>query len=79
MGGAWCSGRNSSAVLNDCYLRSMTQLGSTSLWTDVLGFDSIFIPSDINKNANTYNWNRFVVIYCDGAGHQGYRKDPVNI
>ena len=32
-------------------------------------------PIDINF----YNWNRFFFIYCDGTGHQGYIKDPVQV
>ncbi len=24
-----------------------------------------------------YNWNRILINYCDGAIHQGFRKDPI--
>jgi hypothetical protein len=37
------------------------------------------MPSTPEENIISYNWNRFFFMYCDGTGHQGYRKDPLPI
>ena len=34
-------------------------------------------PGDVNSDMNFYNWNRYIFMYCDGTGHQGYIENPV--
>lgn len=76
LGGAWCAGRDRDSVLNDCIARSKTDLGSSKNWNKINYFNAL-VPGTPEGNLNFYNWNRVIVQYCDGSGHQGYTKDPV--
>ena len=81
MAGGWCTGLNTTEVLNDCYDRSKSWAGSTSpniseAWQDTSQLDWLFSGKYIN-DINFYNWNRFFFIYCDGTGHQGYLQEPI--
>lgn len=82
-GGGWCYGLDKDSVANDCFSRSLTNLGSTAPtvdrpWDPTDGFDGYF-SGDANEDINFYNWNRFFFIYCDGTGHQGYIQDPLTL
>ncbi len=74
MGGGWCTGFDNSSVLENCYLRSFTNAGSTSPtvpnpWLETLDYIDYAFPGWQYDDMNFYNWNRFFFIYCDGMGH----------
>ena len=66
MGGGWCF---STA---DCYARSTTQFGTTTVWAETAEFFGIF-SDDPDINPDFYNWNHVFVIYCDGGLFAGER------
>ena len=71
MGGAWC--QNST----ECYDRSFTMLGTSTLWTDPITMPNILTRMDgiLSANATTnpdfYNWNAVFFVYCDGSSFAG--------
>jgi hypothetical protein len=80
-GGGWCEGQTPDEVKADCYNRTFTRWGTTNetlipLWRDVNLDPDTWFPANSTNNINTYNWNRFWIIYCDGTGHQGYIEEP---
>ena len=80
-GGGWCFGADARGIAKDCYIRSKSGFGSTKPdvhlpWGETQEFEFLF-SGEKGKNALTYNWNRFMFIYCDGSGHQGYLKEPI--
>lgn len=75
-GGGWCgsaSGLNPS--LDNCLARSKNDLGSSNAYPATLT-QSYGILSD-NINNEYRDWTIFHLKYCDGTGHQGYRKSPI--
>lgn len=74
-GGGWCSGRDKAGFLSDCVERSKSLLGSSLNWDRSVGHEDEFLGGNAEKNINFYNWHRFDVPYCDGAGHQGHVTD----
>ena len=66
MGGAWC------ASTNDCYLRSFTIFGTTTLWNETTEIFGIF-SDDPAVNPDFYNWNGVFLLYCDGGSFAGDR------
>eukprot|EP00347_Sterkiella_histriomuscorum_P020885 403336090 len=76
-GGGWAYGRTADEVIDSMAYRATTDLGSSNNYPDTdLGLDMWF-QGDQKQDNLYYNWNRFFVKYCDGAGHQGYKKDPI--
>lgn len=79
-GGGWIGGRTLTDTLNSAYDRSYGSLGSS--WgkaaTREWGNTGIFARNQQN-NPNFYNWNEVHVNYCDGTGHQGYKKEPITV
>jgi hypothetical protein len=81
-GGGWCEGFDKQGIIESCYGRSFTKLGSTNpnvtnnAYPDINpSVDEYFTGKSIT-DINFYNWNRFSFIYCDGSGHQGYIEEP---
>ncbi len=66
MGGAWCYSTD------NCHERSLTQLGTTTLWPQSMDFFGI-LSSDAAVNPDFYNWNAVFFIYCDGGSFAGDR------
>jgi len=60
----------------DCYYRSQTILGSSTLWPKILDWGG---PISMNSTLNPdfYDWNHAFFVYCDGACFSGDRDDPV--
>lgn len=75
MGGSWCIN------IKDCYDRSKTTLGSTSVWWPVFHDLSLwgsspnvpggYFSNDPLINPLMYNWNKVLLIYCDGGSFSG--------
>ena len=64
MGGGWCAGSE------DCYKHSMTELGSTTNYTETTTLEGL-LSDNSTVNPDFYNWNIVYVIYCDGASFAG--------
>ena len=64
MGGGWCEGSE------DCYKRSMTELGSTTKYPETTTLEGL-LSDNSTVNPDFYNWNIVYVIYCDGASFAG--------
>ena len=76
-GGGWCSGRDKSSFLSDCYTRSSTIFGSSKEWSKTVQMNGGFLGGEKKLNKNFFNWHRFDFPYCDGSGHQGHISEPV--
>lgn len=76
-GGGWCGSHlGLSQTIEDCYQRSKTALGSSSNYSVMMSVGD-GILSDSSQNPFK-NWTMIHMKYCDGTGHQGYKKDPVS-
>jgi len=75
-GGGWCGAPTLSGTIESCYQRSSTPLGSSKSYQKTLSFQA-GILSDTEPN-QFKDWTRVLLPYCDGSGHQGYKKDTVD-
>lgn len=64
-------------VLDDAVARSSTDLGSSSNWPLRKEFPPSFLSRNATFNPHFYNWNSVQINYCDGTGHEGYKKDSI--
>ena len=67
----------SDQVLDSCYSRSSTPLGSSLSWPLQDDYDYVF-RGDPAKDVFFASWNKFVIKYCDGGRHQSYLENPIN-
>ena len=76
-GGGWCGSAQASrdATLENCFQRSKGALGSSAPYPATIS-SSEGILSD-NQHNPYRTWTIVHMKYCDGTGHQGYKKDPV--
>ncbi|KRX09499.1 hypothetical protein PPERSA_12242 [Pseudocohnilembus persalinus] len=78
-GGAWCFGETHNDVLTNCYNRGQyLNTGSSERLRQQVNFEGIF-SSDYTENPEFYDYTVIHVNYCDGAGHQGYVKDAIQV
>lgn len=76
-GGGACLGTDLSSTLEQCYQRSKGNLGSSSKNPDIYhGQNSGILSTDPTKNSFA-NWTKIIIVYCDGAFHQGNNQNPV--
>jgi O-palmitoleoyl-L-serine hydrolase len=68
-GGGWCYGFTPDHVAKDCLTRSMTLLGSSKFTHETETYADDPFSGDVNNDMNYYNWNRYLIKYCDGTGH----------
>jgi len=63
MGGGWC------VSIEDCYARSLTNLGSTTTYPQTFDLSQAGPYFDDNQTVNPlmFNWNLVFLIYCDGT------------
>lgn len=74
LGGGYCSGDTLSEILENCYQRSATELGSSKSYPLVLDLDKNGMLSTSQAvNPEFWNWTKVVIPYCDGSFHQGSR------
>jgi len=72
-GGGLCRGDGLADMIEYCYQRSFTHLGSSNNYSDSRSFDKwSYLSSDIEANPFA-NWTRVFIPYCDGSVHQGSR------
>jgi hypothetical protein len=75
-GGGWCgSSEGLSESLEDCLDRSTNDWGSSAKYSDTWTQNE-GILSD-NPQNDYRDWSMAFLKYCDGTGHQGYKKDPI--
>lgn len=75
-GGGWCGDNSLSATTENCYQRSKTDLGSSTGYKQTQSFGSGILSDHADNYFN--GWTRVFLKYCDGSGHQGYKKDAIN-
>ena len=77
VGGGFCAGPTTEAVVEDCYQRSKTDLGSSKNYQSEIISPGGYLSTDpsISKFAN---WTKVVIMYCDGAQHQGHVNEPLS-
>ncbi|CAD8202184.1 unnamed protein product [Paramecium pentaurelia] len=66
-GGSWIQGLNEQQLLNSAYKSSKYN-------EPKITYNGFFSRSQ-SLNPDFYNWNIININYCDGTGHQGYKKD----
>lgn len=74
-GGGYCDGSSLDAVIESCYKRSKTLLGSSTPWPENFEGQGYLSDSPSNMFAN---WTKIILFYCDGSLHQGYRPEPIS-
>lgn len=74
-GGGVCSGNSLAESVEDCYRRSLTFLGSSLYWPATLKTEGL-LSTDVSRNTFA-NWTKVIMVYCDGAFHQGLTKAPL--
>jgi hypothetical protein len=79
-GGGWCIFNTDGYNYEKCLERTQISWGSSKpLWKRSSKLSRLFYILSSNKKFNPvfYNWNKILVRYCDGFGHQGYSKKPI--
>lgn len=69
-------------ILESCYLRFSTNFGSSNNIGDNGTIYDFEIPmgyfsSSEEYNQLFYNYNKILLLYCDGSVHQGYLEEPI--
>jgi hypothetical protein len=75
VGGGYCQGETEAQVIEQCYQRSLTSMGSSKLWPDELEGEAYL--SVLSLENQFANWTKLILAYCDGALYQGYRSMPI--
>ena len=63
-GGGWCVSEE------DCYNRSKTYLGSSTMWPPSIAIGG-FLSDNVTVNPKFADWNVVYVMYCDGGSFAG--------
>lgn len=74
-GGASCAGADLAQTIEACYQRSMIHLGSSTYWPETNKFSGM-LSNDFDSNVFA-SWTKVVMLYCDGAFHQGNSQSPI--
>ena len=79
-GGGWCGDgspvKDLPSIIEACYQRSMTDLGSSKNYPDSYSIaDGIL---SLNPANSFIDFTKIFIKYCDGSGHQGTRSAPLN-
>ncbi|KAL4478272.1 hypothetical protein ABPG72_016584 [Tetrahymena utriculariae] len=69
-GGGSCDGDTTEDLLESCFQRSKTILGSSKEWPETLT-NTGNLSDDKDNNPTFYNWNKIYIPYCDGQLYQG--------
>lgn len=75
-GGGACFGTNLQEVLESCYQRSKTDLGSSKNYKDEIVVNGGYLSTDPAKSKFA-GWTKVIIEYCDGSIHQGYNANGV--
>lgn len=74
IGGGYCMGTSLSEVLESCYKRSKTDLGSSKYLPET--FEGHGILSTDPAMSKFATWTKIYINYCDGAYYTGATKQP---
>jgi hypothetical protein len=77
-GNGFCFGRKENFDPKSCKDRTNHYWGSSKTWKDEYIYDDNFYGGDENRNKQFFNWNKFIIPYCDGTGNQGYKSDEID-
>jgi O-palmitoleoyl-L-serine hydrolase len=69
-GGGACFGNSIAEVLENCYQRSKTDLGSSKGLKDEIIVNGGYLSTDPAKSKFA-GWTKIIIEYCDGSVHQG--------
>lgn len=69
-------GTDLASTLESCYKRSKGQFGTSTVWPDTYPAGAGFLSTD-PAHSKFANWTKVVIMYCDGAFHQGNNKNPI--
>lgn len=75
-GGGWCGDKDLPNTIENCYQRSLTDLGSSKKYPD-----NYTIPDGIlslNSQNSFRDFTKVYFKYCDGSGHQGTKSAPIS-
>ena len=81
-GGGWCGSeaKAPSSTIEACRKRALTPLGThSSLCSFTLSRFQRLFSNKPQYNPEFYNWNKVVIKYCDGFGHQSNTDNYVMI
>lgn len=73
----WIIGKDREETLDYALDRTTNNLGTNKFWGPTRSWSTGIFSRDSNTNPHFYNWNSVYINYCDGTGHEGYRKDPI--
>ena len=76
VGGGACFGGNTDQVIESCYQRSKTDLGSSKNLKDEQFYNGGYLSTDPSRNKFA-SWTKVVIQYCDGAFHQGANEESI--
>lgn len=91
VGGAWCSMHVSDTqqiMMNSCFNRSSSWLGSSSIYwpgeQDLSSGEWVsgeidYMSSDPEINPLMHDWNKAILVYCDGGSFAGRRTEPAEV
>lgn len=74
-GGGWCGDKDIQSTAQNCYQRSLTDLGSSKKYPDSLSVGDGLLSNNVLNSFKDFT--KVYMKYCDGSGHQGTRSDPV--
>lgn len=75
-GGGWCRGDTLEETIADCADRAKNGRGTSNGLDEFKYLDGIFNGLHV-LNPDFSDYTEIHINYCDGTGHQGYRKDSV--
>jgi hypothetical protein len=77
VGGGMCAGLDLASTIESCYKRSKGQFGSSNPWPATYAGKDGGILSTIPSQSPFANWTKIIIMYCDGAFHQGNNLNPI--
>jgi hypothetical protein len=72
LGGGACMADTLALTIESCYKRSKGEFGTTKVWPDTQAGAGM-LSTDPAKSRFA-NWTKIIIMYCDGAFHQGNNK-----
>ena len=82
-GGGWCGGDtipyghgSGGDWPESCYTRSFNSKGGSNSYTPTMEFSGNEFSSSESENPLMYDWNKVLIMYCDGASFSGNRDLP---
>ena len=73
----WIIGKDREETLDYALDRTTNELGTNKKWPATKTWGAGHFSRNQTKNPHFYNWNSVYINYCDGTGHEGYKKDPI--